>query len=256
MIRALSGELVTGEDGQHCTLSCGDQAEAREFPPSPRLCQMFAHRARSDLQCRTNLSVGLAALPQRSGDVERRRSHDRGPATLATPGHRSLQSGPCALRYERAFKLAEAHEDVENELAARRLGLDGFGERPEPDSSTLKVLDHREEVLEIPPEPVVEMVGTKPTTTATADEAGGQPAPAEGTLVTEKQFAFSLRTSLSDSDKADALYELFTALMDVVDHRNASFAEVMVKMRVSESVVDFLAAKVRNAGPEPTITEV
>jgi hypothetical protein len=90
---------------------------------------------------------------------------------------------------------------------------------------------------------------------APADGGSGQPA-AGGTSFTEKQFAFSLRTSLSDSDKVDALYQLFAALGDVVDNRNASFAEVMVKVRVSESVVDDLAAKVRDAGPEPTITEV
>jgi hypothetical protein len=104
-------------------------------------------------------------------------------------------------------------------------------------------------------EKVTGALGTKPATTAPVDGSSGQPAPARGTWVTEKQFAFSLRTSLSDSDKSDALYQLFTALGNIVDDNNASFAEVMVKMRVKADMAEELGSKVRAAGTEPLITD-
>lgn len=71
----------------------------------------------------------------------------------------------------------------------------------------------------------------------------------------EKQFVFSLRTGLSDNAKQDALYSLFTALGASVDNGDASYAEVMVKMRIKGDVADGLSSKVRAAGTEPTITD-
>jgi hypothetical protein len=71
----------------------------------------------------------------------------------------------------------------------------------------------------------------------------------------EKQFAFSLRTSLSDDDKRDALYSLLTTLGVIVDNGDSSFAEIMVRMRIKEEATDDLAAKVRATGPEATITD-
>jgi hypothetical protein len=72
----------------------------------------------------------------------------------------------------------------------------------------------------------------------------------------EKQFAFSLRTSLSDDEKQDALYSLLTALGVSVDNGDASYAEVMVKMRIKGDAVEDLCYKVRAAGTEPTTTDV
>jgi hypothetical protein len=74
--------------------------------------------------------------------------------------------------------------------------------------------------------------------------------------VNERQFAFSLRTSLSDDEKRDALYSLLTALGVSVDNGDTSFAELMVKVRIKAEVVDDLAVRVRVAGTEPTITDV
>lgn len=75
-------------------------------------------------------------------------------------------------------------------------------------------------------------------------------------LPNEKQFAFSLRSSLSDGEKQHALYSLLTALGASVDNGDASYAEVMVKMRLKGEVTGELSAKVRAAGTEPTITDV
>ena len=85
---------------------------------------------------------------------------------------------------------------------------------------------------------------------------GGSTATSTGPTTNEKQFAFSLRTSLFDDERRDALYSLLTALGVSVDNGDSSFAEVMVKMRIKADVADDLAARVRAIGTEPTITDV
>jgi hypothetical protein len=85
---------------------------------------------------------------------------------------------------------------------------------------------------------------------------GGEASYPTNSAPNEKLFAFSLRTSLSDDGKRDALYTLLTALGVIVDNGDSSFAEVMVKMRIKEDTTADLAAKVRATGPEPTITDV
>jgi hypothetical protein len=98
--------------------------------------------------------------------------------------------------------------------------------------------------------------GSGSSVTVIGTHDGGSSTVSTAFVSNEKQIAFSLRTSLSDDDKRDALYDLLTALGVLVDNGDSSFAEVMIKMRVREEVTDDLAAKVRATGPEPTITEV
>jgi hypothetical protein len=86
--------------------------------------------------------------------------------------------------------------------------------------------------------------------------SGSSTATSTGPTTNEKQFAFSLRTSLSDDEKRDALYSLLTALGVSVDNGDSSFAEFMVKMRIKAEVAGDLAARVRAIGTEPTITDV
>jgi hypothetical protein len=86
--------------------------------------------------------------------------------------------------------------------------------------------------------------------------AHGEATPTLLTPLHEKQFAFSLRTSLSDDERQDALYSLLTALGASVDNGDASYAEVMVKMRIKGDMLEDLSGKVRAAGTEPTITDV
>jgi hypothetical protein len=98
--------------------------------------------------------------------------------------------------------------------------------------------------------------GTTVPGTPTGATGGGEATPTTVTPPSEKQFAFLLRTSLSDDEKQDALYSLLTALGASVDNGDASYAEVMVKIRIKGDVVEGLSGKVRAAGTEPTITDV
>jgi len=94
------------------------------------------------------------------------------------------------------------------------------------------------------------------TTSGTQTDAnGGEATSTTLTPPSERQFAFSLRTSLSDDEKQEALYSLFTALGASVDNGDASYAEVMVKMRIKTDVAEELGSKVRSAGTEPLITD-
>jgi hypothetical protein len=72
----------------------------------------------------------------------------------------------------------------------------------------------------------------------------------------EKHFAFALRTSLSGDNARDSLYALLQALADRVDEGASTYAEVMVKMRVSEDVADGLATLAREAGTNPDVRDV
>jgi hypothetical protein len=98
--------------------------------------------------------------------------------------------------------------------------------------------------------------GTAAFETLTGSVAHGEATPTLLTPLHEKQFAFSLRTSLSDDERQDALYSLLTALGASVDNGDASYAEVMVKMRIKGDMLEDLSGKVRAAGTEPTITDV
>jgi hypothetical protein len=94
------------------------------------------------------------------------------------------------------------------------------------------------------------------TTSGTQTDAnGGEATSTTLTPPSERQFAFSLRTSLSDDEKQEALYSLFTALGASVDNGDASYAEVMVKMRIKADMAEELGSKVRAAGTEPLITD-
>ncbi len=94
------------------------------------------------------------------------------------------------------------------------------------------------------------------TTSGTQTDAnGGEATSTTLTPPSERQFAFSLRTSLSDDEKQETLYSLFTALGASVDNGDASYAEVMVKMRIKADMAEELGSKVRAAGTEPLITD-
>ncbi|MGH3500948.1 MAG: DUF499 domain-containing protein [Nocardioidaceae bacterium] len=90
--------------------------------------------------------------------------------------------------------------------------------------------------------------------------ACGKPAhpgrPCDPAPPTEKQIAFALRTSLSSGDARDALYLLLQALAERVDEDAASYAELMVKMRVNVTVVDALADLARDVGANPDVRDV
>lgn len=71
----------------------------------------------------------------------------------------------------------------------------------------------------------------------------------------ETQIAFALRTSLTRDSARDALYALLQELADRVDEDAASYAEIMVKMRVNADVADRLGEFIRNTGANPDIRD-
>lgn len=103
---------------------------------------------------------------------------------------------------------------------------------------------------------------------ATEGSLGGRTGPSGATLpvgsggeteslpVAENQVTFALRTSLSSDNAKDALYALLHELADRVDDGSASYAEVMVKIRVTAEVADSIAASIRGTGANPDVREV
>jgi hypothetical protein len=81
---------------------------------------------------------------------------------------------------------------------------------------------------------------------------GGTAAPS----VSEKQITFALRTSLSGDKPKDALYTLLNELADRIDDGSASYAEVMVKIRVSSEAADSIASLIRGTGSTPDVRDV
>jgi hypothetical protein len=93
--------------------------------------------------------------------------------------------------------------------------------------------------------------GTKPEGSGPTG-TGGEP----GLPVGEKQVTFALRTSLSGDSPKDALYALLNELADRVDDGSASYAEVMVKLRVSSEAADSIANRIRETGSAPDVRDV
>ena len=91
---------------------------------------------------------------------------------------------------------------------------------------------------------------------AGSDGSGEQPSDDEPEPTLERQVTFSLRTSLSADTSRDALYALLNRLADKVDDGAASYAEVMVRIRVADSAADGIASLVRSAGGNPDVREV
>lgn len=91
---------------------------------------------------------------------------------------------------------------------------------------------------------------------AGSDDSADQPTDGEHGPSLERQVTFSLRASLSADASRDALYALLNELADKVDDGAASYAEVMVRIRVADSAADGIASLVRGAGGNPDIREV
>ncbi|WP_270886254.1 DUF499 domain-containing protein [Pedococcus sp. 5OH_020] len=92
----------------------------------------------------------------------------------------------------------------------------------------------------------------KPTTPGVG---GGGVTKPEPEPVKEKQIAFSLRTSLLQDQPRDALYALLQALTDAVDGGKTSYAEVMLKVRMSADDADAIANLARDAGANPDVRD-
>jgi hypothetical protein len=97
----------------------------------------------------------------------------------------------------------------------------------------------------------------------TGGQGGPSVVPGEGTstggsvatLPGEKQIAFALRVSLSSDGVRDAVYALLQELADRVDEGAATYAEIMIKARISAAAVDDVAQAIRRTGADPDIRE-
>lgn len=94
--------------------------------------------------------------------------------------------------------------------------------------------------------------GTGASGPGPTDTGGGTESPP----ASEKQVTFALRTSLSGDNPKDALYGLLNELADRVDDGSASYAEVMVKIRVSSEAAESIASLVRVTGSNPDVRDV
>jgi hypothetical protein len=84
----------------------------------------------------------------------------------------------------------------------------------------------------------------------------GLTSPAKALPVTEREIAFSLLTSMGDSDTRDGVRRLFLDLSNAADDGKISWAQVQIKVVVASDVADELEADVRAAGTNPTSRDV
>lgn len=100
----------------------------------------------------------------------------------------------------------------------------------------------------------VQVAGKPGNITVTA--GGGGATAGTTTPPREKQIAFALRTSLSGEAARDAVYVLLQKLADRVDEGAASYVEIMIKARISNTAADDIAEAVRCTGVNPDVRDV
>jgi hypothetical protein len=130
-----------------------------------------------------------------------------------------------------------------------RLAKSTAGDTPEAPTGTVTTGTQRESAATSQSE--VGQTGL-PTTIGTSGATAGTPALAG----TEKQVAFSLRASLSTDTARDALYAFLQELADKVDEGTASYAELMVKIRLNGDAANALADVARRTGVPVDVREV
>ncbi len=104
-----------------------------------------------------------------------------------------------------------------------------------------------------PPEPG----GVFPTGGGT-DVKPGKPGPTPPVppAVSEREIAFSLMTSMADSDTRDGVRCLLLDLSNAADDGKISWAQVQIKVVVASDVADELEADIRAAGTTPSSRDV
>jgi hypothetical protein len=88
-------------------------------------------------------------------------------------------------------------------------------------------------------------------TTGTHELGGGA-----DVAVGEQELAFTLMTSLTDESKRDNVRLLLRNLANAIDEGKASYAQLMVKVIVDDSVADALAEDIRSTGTSPTVKKI
>jgi hypothetical protein len=82
------------------------------------------------------------------------------------------------------------------------------------------------------------------------------PPPPVPSAAVEREIAFSLMTSMTDSDTRDGVRRLLLDLANAADDGMISWAQVQIKVVVASEVADELEADVRAAGTSPSSRDV
>jgi len=75
-------------------------------------------------------------------------------------------------------------------------------------------------------------------------------------VASEREIAFSLMTSMADSDTRDGVRRLLLDLSNAADDGKISWAQVQIKVVVATDVADELEANIRAAGTTPSSRDV
>jgi len=82
------------------------------------------------------------------------------------------------------------------------------------------------------------------------------PTPPVPPAVSEREIAFSLMTSMADSDTRDGVRRLLLDLSNAADDGKISWAQVQMKVVVASDVADELESHIRAAGTTPSSRDV
>src|SRR6266851_5033234 len=143
--------------------AAGRQGTPRAQPrgrglPAPRsvlLAEVPVDRSPAHAKCSANLGKRvLARVVHLAGECEFRWRHTRWSAALTSSGSRRSQACQSALANEVALKLGRRAEDVEDQLAARRRGIDILLQAAEANVATLKLGDGVDQMPQRASQPV------------------------------------------------------------------------------------------------------
>ena len=82
------------------------------------------------------------------------------------------------------------------------------------------------------------------------------PGPGPAPVSTEREIAFSLMTSMGDGDTRDAVRRLLLELSNAADEGQVSWAQLQVKVIVSEDVAQIIEQAARSSGSNPSSRSV
>jgi len=135
------------------------------------------------------------------------------------------------------------------------IAVGSSGLRLAPPKPTLEVPPPEEKDAPTPPGPGGGTPGGG--TVVTPGKNGPKPPPPPAPpAAAEREIAFSLMTSMADSDTRDRVRRLLLDLSNAADDGKISWAQVQIKVVVASEVADELEADIRAAGTTPSSRDV
>ena len=114
------------------------------------------------------------------------------------------------------------------------------------------------EVADEPDDPTTPADPSHGPTTPTADKPDPThvvtpaPGPVQPAQPQEREIAFSLMTSMSDTTTQDAVRRLLLELSNAADDGKISWAQIQVKVVVADDAADVIEQGVRDTGTTPS----